>query len=357
MSDYGATVSVILHFGAENKLKPLLFKDLLQNLSCIEIAIPIYNCQHKTPVDAILNSSVLSWTPGCIVSGFRSPAKFEEPMTYCVAMNLSEGLVFASDSRTNAGTDYVTSYSKMHQFRPSSDRFFTLLSAGNLATTQEVINHIKRDLDHSDQKESLLTAGYMFEVADYIGRVTNEVQRHHNNALQQAGVSGEVTWILGGQISGQPHSLLLIYPQGNYIESSIATPYLQIGETKYGKPVLDRVLTYDTSLDEAAKLALVSLTSTANSNITVGPPFELSIYRSGEFQADSRCKFESDGEYLPLLENAWRDGLNRVFNTLPPLAWGGQVQQQMELSPAVNSSNDLQAPTNVAQPVPINKPS
>jgi putative proteasome-type protease len=276
-------------------------------------------------------------------------------MTYCVAMNLREGLVFASDSRTNAGTDYVTSYSKMHMFAPSNDRLFTLLSAGNLATTQEVINRIKRDLDFSDNAESLLTAGYMFEVADYIGRVTNEVQRNHASALQQAGVSGEVTWILGGQISGQPHSLMLIYPQGNYIEASEETPFLQIGETKYGKPVLDRVLNYDTSLDEAAKLALVSLTSTANSNITVGPPFEVSIYRSGEFRLGQRCKFESDGEYLPTLEQAWKNGLNQVFYNLPPLIWEHNGQQQMDLH-AITNEPAPQSMTNVAQ-VMINKPS
>ena len=278
-------------------------------------------------------------------------------MTYCVAMNLSDGLVFASDSRTNAGTDYVTSYSKMHLFEPSNDRLFTLLSAGNLATTQEVINRIRRDLDFSDNNESLLSAGYMFEAADYIGRVTNEVQRNHGTALQQSGVSGDVTWILGGQIAGQPHSLMLIYPQGNYIESSQETPYLQIGETKYGKPVLDRVLTYNTSLDEAAKLALVSLTSTANSNITVGPPYELSIYRSGDFCLRQRCRFDADGDYLPNLEQAWKSGLSQVFNNLPPIAWDGEAgfQQQMDLHsvPAEPVTNN---PANVTQVV-INKSS
>jgi putative proteasome-type protease len=253
-------------------------------------------------------------------------------MTYCLAMNLSDGLVFASDSRTNAGTDYVTSYSKMHTFEPSTDRMFVLLSAGNLATTQEVINRIKRDLDFRDSNESLVSAGYMFEVADYIGRVTKEVQQNHGTALQQAGVSGEVTWILGGQIAGQPHSLMLIYPQGNYIEASVETPFLQIGETKYGKPVLDRVLNYQTSVEDAAKLALVSLTSTANSNITVGPPFELAIYRGGDFRIDKRCKFDANGDYLPTLERAWRDGLYQVFNDLPALNWSwNDNPQQMPL--------------------------
>ncbi len=273
-------------------------------------------------------------------------------MTYCVAMNLQDGLVFASDSRTNAGTDYVTSYSKMHLFSPSHDRLFVLLSAGNLATTQEVINRINRDLDFSDSSESLMTARYMFEAADYIGRVSQDVQKVHNSALQQAGVSGEVSWILGGQIAGQPHSLMMIYPQGNHIEASVATPYLQIGETKYGKPVLDRVLEYTTTLEDAAKLSLVSLTSTANSNITVGPPFELATYQSGSFRLLNRCKFDADGDFLPELEKSWREGLNQVFNNLPVFDWG--PQQEMPLAQEETSKETVQQQT-VAQ-MPISKP-
>ncbi len=241
-------------------------------------------------------------------------------MTYCLAMNLQQGLVFASDSRTNAGADYVTSYSKMHLFNPSRERLFVLLSAGNLATTQEVIHRLRKDLDYSSSGESLLSARYMFEAADYVGRVTREVSQSHEQALKSSGVSGDVTWILGGQIEGQPHSLMLIYPQGNYIESSESTPYLQIGENKYGKPVLDRIVSYGVSLNDAAKLALVSLTSTANSNTTVGPPFEVAIYRDGELALQSRCKFDHKGEYLPRLEQAWRDGLNSVFLSLPDAA-------------------------------------
>lgn len=258
-------------------------------------------------------------------------------MTYCVGMCLKDGLVFASDSRTNAGTDYVTTYSKMHIFTPANDRIFVILSAGNLATTQEIINRIKRDLDFSDSSESLLTARYMFEAADYIGRVSLDVQKSHLASLQLAGVSGESSFILGGQILGQPHSLLMIYPQGNYIETSETTPYLQIGETKYGKPVLDRVLNYYLPLKNAAKLALVSLTSTANSNLTVGAPFELSIYPAGAFKLQTRKKFEPHGEYLTALEQFWTEGLITVFNNLPEFE-NEQTQQQMHL---INESEGL----------------
>jgi putative proteasome-type protease len=247
-------------------------------------------------------------------------------------MCLKDGLVFASDSRTSAGTDYVTTYSKMHIFTPANDRVFIILSAGNLATTQEIINRIKRDLDFSESGESLLTARYMFEAADYVGRVSLDVQQSHNSSLQSAGVNGESSFILGGQIQGQPHSLMMIYPQGNYIESSQATPYLQIGETKYGKPVLDRVLEYNLGLKSAAKLALVSLTSTANSNITVGAPFELSTYQAGAFKLDTHRKFEPHGEYLTALEQFWTDGLNTVFKGLPDFDKDtSQSQQQMHL--------------------------
>ncbi len=242
-------------------------------------------------------------------------------MTYCVGMCLKDGLLFASDSRTNAGVDYVTSYSKMHLFTPAADRLFVLLSAGNLATTQEIINHIQRDLDFPEGRENLLSARYLFEAADYLGRVSQQVQQQHSQALQQAGVSGEVTLILGGQIQGQPHGLLMIYPQGNYIEASENTPYLQIGETKYGKPVLDRLVQYDLSLNDAARLALVSLTSTAKSNITVGPPFELSVYRNSAFHLASRCHFDYNGQYLDQLEASWRQGLQQAFENLPRFEW------------------------------------
>jgi putative proteasome-type protease len=229
--------------------------------------------------------------------------------------------MFASDSRTNAGVDYVTSYSKMHVFEPAPDRVFVILSSGNLATTQEIINIIQRDIDYPAGGENLLTARYLFEAADYVGRVSQMVQQQHGTALQQAGVSGEVSLILGGQIQGQPHGLMLIYPQGNYIEASHSTPYLQIGETKYGKPVLDRVLRYDLALNDAARLALVSLSSTTMSNITVGPPYEVSIYHVDQFKMSSRCKFEEGGEYLKILQDAWTKGLIQIFNNLPRFDW------------------------------------
>ena len=258
-------------------------------------------------------------------------------MTYCLGLSLDEGLVFASDSRTNAGVDYVTTYSKMHVFTPAADRLFVLLSAGNLATTQEVINHIQRDLDHPNGSPNLANVRYLFEAAEYIGRVSLQVQQGHGAALSSSGVSGETTLILGGQIAGQPHGLMLIYPQGNYITASAETPYLQIGESKYGKPSLDRIVTPKLRLDEGARLALVSLDATTRSNITVGPPFELAIYRKDEFQLNHRCKFEERDPYLVQIREAWNAGMRAAFENLPHFAWESEPASDPNPTPEVQA--------------------
>lgn len=254
-------------------------------------------------------------------------------MTYCVGLRLNDGLVFASDSRTNAGVDYVTTYSKMHVFKPSDERIFVILSAGNLATTQEVMNHIRRDIDYPDNNTNLTNVRYLFEAAEYVGRISQEVQQSHNSALNQSGVSGETTLLLGGQIAGQEHGLMLIYPQGNYIAASPETPYLQIGESKYGKPGLDRIVSADMSLDEGARLCLVSLDATTRSNITVGPPFEVAGYIKDALQLQCRCTFDERDPYLMNLRQAWNDGINRVFHQLPPLSWNPD-QEELNLQQA-----------------------
>lgn len=243
-------------------------------------------------------------------------------MTYCVAMYLQEGLVFASDSRTNAGVDYITTYSKMHVFQPNPDRLFVLLSAGNLATTQEVINHIQRDLDYpTDGIITLSNARYLFEAAEYVGRISQQVQQEHGVALSNSGVSGETTLLLGGQIQGQPHGLIMIYPQGNYIAASRETPYLQIGESKYGKPSIDRIANHQLSLSQGAQLCLVSLDATARSNITVGPPFEFSSYVKDQFVLHHRCHFPESDAYLIAVRDSWHEGVRNAFMNLPPMPW------------------------------------
>ena len=190
-------------------------------------------------------------------------------MTYCVAIKVGKGIVFASDSRTNAGVDYISTYSKMYSFDLPDDRAMVLLSSGNLATTQAVINYVKRDIQN-DASINLKNVHYLYDAADYIGKMSQQYQKEHGEALRKNGISAEASFILGGQIHGHEQEIYLIYPQGNYISASEDTPYLQIGETKYGKPILDRVIRTDTTLEDAARCALVSLDSTIRSNISVG---------------------------------------------------------------------------------------
>ena len=255
-------------------------------------------------------------------------------MTYCVGLCLEDGLVFASDSRTNAGVDYVTTYSKMHVFTPAPDRIFIILSAGNLGTTQEVMNHIQRDLDYPTGGPNLATVRYLFEAAEYVGSVSLQVQQAHGPALASSGVSGETTLLLGGQITGQPHGLMLIYPQGNYITASHQTPYLQIGESKYGKPALDRIVHHELSLNEGARLCLVSLDGTARSNITVGPPFEVAIYPKDQYRVTCRCIFDERDPYLIQVREGWNEGIRSAFANLPLFDW----ERQPELVPPLMQS-------------------
>lgn len=243
-------------------------------------------------------------------------------MTYCLGLVLDEGLVLASDSRTNAGVDYVTTFSKLHVFTPAPDRIFVLLSAGNLATTQEVLNRIRRDLAQPPAAGThLLNARYLFEAAEYVGKVSLSVQRDHGPALQQSGVSAETTLILGGQISGEPHGLFLIYPQGNYFAASPETPYLQIGENKYGKPALDRIAKLRLSLEDAARLCIVSLDATSRSNVTVGPPFEVAIYPKDSMTLSHRLKLDADSQLLKDLSQSWNRGICQAFESLPRFEW------------------------------------
>jgi putative proteasome-type protease len=253
-------------------------------------------------------------------------------MTYCVALCLDDGLVFASDSRTNAGVDYVTTYSKTHIFTPSPDRLFVILSAGNLATTQEVINHIQRDLDNPGEGPNLANVKYLFEAAEYVGHVSQQVQQEHNAALASAGVSGETTLLIGGQIAGQDHGLLMIYPQGNYISASKETPYLQIGESKYGKPALDRIVHHGLTLDQGAQLCLVSLDGTSRSNITVGPPFEVTTYPKDRLSLSCHCVFDEKHPYLSAIRESWNEGIRRAFVNLPQMEWNPQ-QAPLQLQP------------------------
>ena len=242
-------------------------------------------------------------------------------MTYCLAIKVKDGLVFASDSRTSAGVDYVSVYSKMHTFQLTEGRVFVLLSAGNLATSQAVVNALRRDLADAEAPASLNSVHFPFDAAHYIGEISVRVQNEHPEVMKKSGVNVEASFILGGQIGLGEHEIYLIYPQGNYISTSDETPYLQIGETKYGKPILDRIVTPQTSLEDAARCALVSEDSTMRSNISVGPPLELLIYRADSLTIDTRLLLKPQSALYKKLQKTWNEGLRHVFERLPRFDW------------------------------------
>lgn len=244
-------------------------------------------------------------------------------MTYCVAIDLDEGLVFCSDSRTNAGNDQVATYSKMHVFGRDGDRQFVLLSAGNLATTQAVVSKVQRDIDQGVEG-NLFSVSHMDEAAGYVGRINHDELQKHADSGGQSGFTPDATFVVGGQISGEEPKIYLVYPQGNFITTSEATLFLQIGENKYGKPILDRVIRRDTALDEAAKCALVSMDSTMQSNVTVGPPIELLVLEKNELVISRRLKLDADSEYLTALRNGWRDRITEAFRALPDVNWNSR---------------------------------
>lgn len=246
-------------------------------------------------------------------------------MTYCLAVKTNAGLVFASDSRTHAGVDHVSTYSKMHTFAYPGERFFVLLSAGNLATTQAVVRRLRADCTSSSAL-NLCNAHDVDAAANYVGMVSTEVQR---NQAQRDNMhtNFEATFIFGGQVrSGEP-AIFLIYPQGNYINESPELPFLQIGETKYGKPILDRVIRPDTPLELAARCALVSLNSTIRSNLTVGPPLELLLYRTNAFNEGKRLVLTENDPFYRSLSEAWSLGIKNALNNLPAFDWESSLHQ------------------------------
>src|SRR3989441_2321098 len=242
-------------------------------------------------------------------------------MTYCVATQVNEALVFASDTRTSAGVDDVRTYSKMHVFEFPGERSLVVLSAGNLATTHAILAQTRRDLENPGAPLSLRTARCMYDAAEYLGGVSTHAQKDTAVQGQYGGVDLRVTLILGGQIRGEPPALYLIYPEGNCIWCSPETPYLQLGESKYGKPILDRVIRPELSLEDAARCALVSLDSTMKSNISVGPPLDLTILPRGALQITHRLRLDLDNSYYSQVREAWGRHIGDAFRNLPKFDW------------------------------------
>jgi putative proteasome-type protease len=241
-------------------------------------------------------------------------------MTYCIGIKVNDGLVFAADTRTSAGVDDVRTYNKLHSFVFPGERVFVLMSAGNLATTQAVLTAIKRDL-RSEAAPSLHTPSTVYEVAEYIGALSQRAQKQVAAGEGKATTGIEATFILGGQVPGEEPQLYLIYPLGNSISVSPETPFLQIGEYKYGKPILDRIIRPQTSLEDAARCALVSLDSTMRSNLSVGPPLDLAIVPADGFDISHRMRLDLDTPFYQALKESWAQKLEAIFAELPRFDW------------------------------------
>ena len=242
-------------------------------------------------------------------------------MTYCVGLLVDTGLVLLSDSRTNAGVDQINTFRKMATFQRPDDRVLVLLSAGNLAITQAVINLLHEAPEHSDEPPRIYRAKNMFNVARVVGDALREIHQRDAEMLKEQGHEFNATFILGGQVKGEEPRLFHIYSAGNFIESSVDTPYFQIGESKYGKPIIDRVITRSSSLAQAAKCALVSMDSTIRSNLSVGPPLDLAIVRRDEYRLATHISIDLENEYFKMIRTRWGFALQEVFSELPNPNW------------------------------------
>lgn len=239
-------------------------------------------------------------------------------MTYCVGLRLDKGLVFMSDTRTNAGVDDISQVKKMHSWEVEGERVITLMTAGNLATTQAVVSQLdERTKAPEDRDPSILTAPTMFQVATIVGETLREIVEAHEAAGPASESVFGATLIVGGQIRGMEPRLFLVYPEGNFIEASDDNPFFQIGETKYGRPILVRALKPDMSFEQAAKLLCVSFDSTIRANAGVDLPIDLQVYATDSFRITDQRRFERDDPYFQEVSQGWSEALEVAFGTLP----------------------------------------
>ena len=242
-------------------------------------------------------------------------------MTYCVGALLEEGMIFASDSRTNAGLDNIAKFCKMTVFERRGDRVIVMLSSGNLAGTQAVISILNQRCAGGNGTNSLWSAQTMFDAVLLISDAMRDVDRRDSEYLEENPVGFNASFIVGGQINGEPQRLFRIYAEGNFIESGVDTTYFQTGEAKYGRPVLDRVVTRATQLADATKCVLVSFDSTMRSNLSVGMPIDLRCYLRDSLELPMRRRLVDGDEYFKTLGHEWGQGTRRVFRNLPELVW------------------------------------
>ena len=269
-------------------------------------------------------------------------------MTYCVAVKLNAGMVFLSDSRTNAGLDQISTFRKMIVYEKPGERFMCLLSAGNLSISQSVREILQiEQLADPDGGEpiTIWNAKSMFDAARVLGSAVRHVYERDGDALQRAGVDFNASMIFGGQVRGEGMRLFQVYSAGNFIEATSETPFFQIGESKYGKPVLDRVITPETPLDEAAKCVLVSMDSTLKSNLSVGLPLDLAVYEANMLQSDKIVCIDNDNPYFRMMHSAWGKKLRQVFDDIEDPTWDG-AHTEVPLLPQNPQNQPLKKITN-----------
>jgi putative proteasome-type protease len=243
-------------------------------------------------------------------------------MTYCVAMLLDAGLVFLSDSRTNAGVDQISTFRKTTVFERPGERVLVLLSSGNLAIAQGAVSLLAERIASQDgATPNLHNCPNLFEAARCVGDALRDMHKRDAEALKSQGLEFNASFIIGGQISGEPPRLFLVYAAGNFIEATPDTTYFQIGESKYGKPIMDRVTRRSMPLSEAAKCALISMDSTIRSNLSVGLPLDLVIVRRDECRVGSHVDINGDNKYFQIIRNGWGAALREAFSALPNPDW------------------------------------
>ncbi|MBQ0935008.1 proteasome-type protease [Ideonella paludis] len=246
-------------------------------------------------------------------------------MTYCVGVRLNAGLVFLSDSRTNAGLDAISTFRKMMVYEKPGERFMVLLSAGNLSISQSVreILQVEKIPNGDDEPITIWNAKSMFDAVRVLGSAVRRVHEQDGPALRAAGIDFNCSMIFGGQIAGEAMRLFLVYSAGNFIEATRETCFFQVGESKYGKPILDRVLTPTTPLDEAAKCALVSMDSTLKSNLSVGLPLDLLVYEEGTLKSERIAVIDEHNPYFKMIRTTWGERLREVFEAIEDPRWDG----------------------------------
>ncbi len=266
-------------------------------------------------------------------------------MTYCVAMRLDAGLVFLSDSRTNAGVDHIGTFRKMSVFENPGDRMMVLRTAGNLSISQSVRQTMAEYL--SADGTSIWTASSMVEAAQIVGEAIRSVYQRDAKALEQFGIDFNVSMIFGGQIKGERCRLFQMYAAGNFIESHDENPYFQIGEAKYGKPIIDRVISPATPLDEAAKCALISMDSTLRSNISVGFPLDLLVYEKDTLSVGRFVTVDEKNQYFQMIRSTWGQQLRSVFEGIADPVWNAAADTSTNV---LSSAGSLNQPVRVAPP-------